>query len=202
MSEADKAYGRGQVIDIINSVIHKIDQKGDTKREIYHYIAELSVIIESLKQDIASHRPEHVANSHIPDANDELDAVVEATAEATNMIMTNCEDIEALAQSLPEEQGRILSGYVTNIYEACTFQDITGQRIKKVVSTLREIEDRIDKIIKTLDQKVGPLKLSNERIEKKVSAENDASLLNGPQMPAKAISQDDIDKLLAEFDNP
>jgi len=86
------------------------------------------------------------------------------------------------------------------IFEACSFQDITGQRIKKVISTLAVIEEKIDRIMDTLGDKVG-VKVSEEKLEKVISVEDDKSLLNGPQLAGKAISQDDIDKLLAEFDN-
>ncbi len=193
-------YGRGQVVDIINSVIHKMGTgKGCDPREIYHHLAELASIIDALKADIASTRPDHLKNSHIPDATDELGAVVSATAEATNSIMTVCEDIEAFAQTLDQAKGEELTAKVTQIYEACTFQDITGQRIKNVITTFKVIEDKIDKIMETLGDAVG-LKAGGERYEKAVSVDDAKSLLNGPQMADKAISQDDIDKLLAEFD--
>jgi chemotaxis protein CheZ len=193
-------YGRGQVIEIINSVINKIDT-GANSRDVFVHIAELAEIIQSLKKDISSHKPEHVVNSHIPDATDELDAVVVATAEATHKIMGVCEEIETIAKDLPENVQNELNARTMQIYEACGFQDITGQRIKNVVTTLRVIEEKIDKIMDTLGNKVG-LKVTEGKMEKKISIDDEKSLLNGPQLPAKAITQEDIDKLLAEFDNP
>lgn len=190
-------YGRGQVIEIINSVITKIDE--GNKRDVYQDIAELAQIIDSLKKEIAASTPEHVKNSHIPDATDELDAVVAATADATNKIMTICEDMESLADTLEGEQKERLVNRVTEIYEACGFQDITGQRIKNVITTLRLIEEKVDHIMQTLGDKVG-LKTGNTQYTKSVSVEDEKSLLNGPQMAEKAITQEDIDKLLAEFD--
>lgn len=191
-------YGRGQVIEIINSVITKIDP-AHSNREVFQQIAELAQIIDDLKKDIAHHQPEHVKNSHIPDATDELDAVVTATAEATHKIMGVCEEMESLADTLDAPARDELTGKVTQIYEACTFQDITGQRIKNVVSTLRVIESKVDKIMEVLGDKVG-LKVSDGKYEKIVSIHDEKSLLNGPQMASKAISQDDIDKLLSDFD--
>jgi len=35
------------------------------------------------------------------------------------------------------------------IFEACSFQDITGQRVTKVVTVLRQIEDRVGKLYRT-----------------------------------------------------
>ncbi|HEU4837937.1 MAG TPA: protein phosphatase CheZ [Micavibrio sp.] len=90
---------------------------------------------------------------------------------------------------------------ITQIYEACGFQDITGQRIRNVVATLQLIEDKIEHIMNSLTETLG-ISVSEERLEKSVSVDDVKSLLNGPQLPDKAITQADIDKLLAEFDNP
>ncbi len=191
---------RGQVVEIINSVINKMDTGKDATREVFLHLSELAQIIDSLKQNISSVQPGHVKNSHIPDATDELGAVVTATAEATNRIMSVCEEIEEIAGNVPAPSGDEIQAKVTQIYEACSFQDITGQRIRNVVATLQIIEQKIDKIMDTLSDTVG-LKLSDEKYEKVISVDDEKSLLNGPQMPDKAVTQDDIDKLLAEFDN-
>lgn len=193
-------YGRGQVIEIINSVIDKMDATSQS-REVFTHIAELAQIIDSLKKDISSYNPEHVKNSHIPDATDELDAVVTATAEATNKIMNVCEEIEEITADLDPGIRELVSSKTGQIYEACSFQDITGQRIRNVVGTLRVIEVKLDQIMGTLGEKVG-IKVSEEKFEKAISVQDEKSLLNGPQLPAKAITQDDIDKLLADFDRP
>ena len=82
------------------------------------------------------------------------------------------------------------------IYEACSFQDITGQRITKVVNTLKTIEAKVTLIIDTFGmhhwQDIAPsIKTDTQK--------PDAHLLNGPQMPAAAMAQADIDALLADF---
>jgi chemotaxis protein CheZ len=192
-------YARGQVIEIINSVIEKVDADKSVTREVFLHLAELAQIIDSLKKDISSVQPGHVKNSHIPDATDELGAVVTATADATNKIMSICEEIETITETVDGQPGEDIRNKITQIYEACGFQDITGQRIRNVVSTLQVIEHKIDTIMTTLNETVG-LKLSDDKYEKVVSINDDKSLLNGPQMPDKAVTQDDIDKLLAEFD--
>ena len=151
------------------------------------------------KSEIAALRVDDINASHIPTATDELDAVVSHTANATNEILDCCEILEGLQTRLAGPDAATLSDAVTRIYEACSFQDITGQRIRNVVSTLRVIETKIDSIMNTLGDKVG-LKTSDGHYEKVISIHDDKSLLNGPQMPDKAITQDDIDRLLAEFD--
>lgn len=194
-------YARGQVIEIIHSVLNKMDADKAASRDVYLHLAELVQIIDSLKKDISSAKPGHVANSHIPDATDELGAVVTATAEATNRIMSMCEEIETIAGGVEGPAADDIRGRITQIYEACGFQDITGQRIRNVVATLQLIEGKIGPIMNSLIETLG-IEVSEERLEKCVSVDEASSLLNGPQLPEKAITQADIDKLLAEFDNP
>jgi len=191
-------YGRGQVIEIINSVVNKIDAGTVNQRELFLHLAEMAQIIDALKKDISSHRPEHVKNSHIPEATDELDEVVKATAEATNTIMGVCEDIQEISGALEVGPQQAINDKVMQIFEAFSFQDITGQRIKKVITTLAVIEGKIDNIMNALGDTVG-VKITDEKHEKIVSVEDDKSLMNGPQLAGQGISQADIDKLLAEF---
>ncbi len=193
-------YGRGQVIEIINSVIDKMDTGKGSRREIVQDIADLAQIIDGLKKDIASTRPEHVKNSHIPDSTAELDAVVAHTAEATHTIMSVCEEIDSIASLLDGVKKAELQDKTQRIYEACTFQDITGQRIRNVIKALTLIEQKIDSMLETLGHKVG-LDVSDSKFQKVVSIHDDKSLLNGPQMQSTAISQEEIDRLLADFDN-
>ncbi len=192
-------YGRGQVLEIINSVIDKMDAGKGSRREIVNDIAELAQIINGLKRDIASTRPEHVKNSHIPDATDELDAVVTHTAEATHAIIAVCEEIDRFAGTLDEDKKAELQSKTRRVYEACSFQDVTGQRIRNVIKALTLIEQKIDSMLETLGHKVG-LDVSDSKFQKVVSIHDEKSLMSGPQLSVSAISQEEIDKLLAEFD--
>ncbi|MFP4312712.1 MAG: protein phosphatase CheZ [Alphaproteobacteria bacterium] len=197
------AYEKDQVLKIINSVIDKIGRNSDFPRDaIYSELSELKKIIDTAKADIGSVRPSDITDTHIPIATDELDAVVEATAEATGHIMDACEVIEEKAGAIGGDNGDIICAEVTKIYEACSFQDITGQRITKVVGALKDIETKVNILLDILSNKMPGLPDSSDNSPAKTppSTIKDDDLLNGPQMPDKAITQDDIDKLLAEFD--
>src|ERR671933_266660 len=88
-------------------------------------LAELEALgreVARAKSEIAALRVEDINASHIPAATDELDAVVEHTAEATNEILDSCEALERLQADLPPVQAEVLGGAVTRIYEACSFQ--------------------------------------------------------------------------------
>jgi chemotaxis protein CheZ len=156
-------------------------------------VEELGRAISSAKTDIAALRVDDITDHDIPFATDELDAIVAHTAHATNAILESCEALDEVSAGVSGEQAAKLQAAVTQIYEACSFQDITGQRITKIVTTLKLIESKVASIISTF----GP---SVEVVRGVARLGTDADLLNGPQLPANAMDQSDIDKLLASFE--
>lgn len=207
MSEVNsKSYERGQVIKIIQSVISKIETSDhtDSKDQIYAQISQLSEVINQLKEDISQSAHSGLNTEEIPNASDHLDEVVVATANATNTIMQSCEDMENIIVDIaPDKQQKIIDE-ITKIYEACSFQDVTGQRITKVIDTLKKMDVIITDLIHKLDIQVGPFPAVSgsvpEASNQNPETPSKKDLLNGPQLVKDAISQDDIDKLLAEFD--
>ncbi|MGI9378694.1 MAG: hypothetical protein ACR2OW_03505, partial [Methyloligellaceae bacterium] len=87
----------------------------------------------------------------IPEAGRELQAVVSATEEATNQIMECAETIMTADPSSPATYHNIINDNIMMIFEACSFQDITGQRISKVVETLTYIDKRVNQFADTLE---------------------------------------------------
>ncbi len=89
----------------------------------------------------------------------------------------------------------------TRIYEACGFQDITGQRVTKVVKTLKDIEERIDALVAAFGSEIEKVKAEQpEPEEKEEKKDSDEDLLHGPQLAKDAKSQAEVDALLARFD--
>jgi len=161
----------------------------------------LATFIDESRHEIASIQAEEVGETLIPGATDELDAIVAATADATDRIMDGTEAIEAIAAEVGGEvEGKIMDA-TTSIYEACTFQDITGQRITKVVSALKAIEEKIDAIVDKFGgiDGIGSGQGKNQAGEGEADI-TDEELLNGPQIPEKASKQDEIDALFASLD--
>lgn len=200
MSTEEHGYRRDQVVEIINSVVTRIEHVGGdaTATGIFQELKALQNIIEEARADIGMTRPGDIKDKHIPTATDELDAVVEATAEATGTIMDACDKIQEVANAAGGDVSNEIEIEVTKVYEACSFQDITGQRITKVVSSLKQIDEKVSALINVLGEKLPVDQLSSEGEEAKTLEE---SLLNGPQSADKAISQDEIDKLLEMFDD-
>jgi chemotaxis protein CheZ len=153
------------------------------------------------KQEIASLQVEDITISHIPSATDELDAIVGHTAAATNEILDVCETLEGVAARVGGTEAEALGTAVTRIYEACSFQDITGQRIGKVVSALKAIEARVAQVTSRFGAAAGQGPPPEAPPAPQAEAESEGRrLANGPQLPGAGVSQADIDKLLADFD--
>lgn len=157
-------------------------------------VAALGRTIANAKAEIAALRVDDITASHIPFATDELDAIVQHTATATDTILEGCETLDAVAGTVDAPASAKLRDATRRIYEACGFQDITGQRITKVVDTLKTIEDKVARILATFGQKaVNPLMPAAE-------PGPDDGLLNGPQLPNQAMGQSDVDRLMASVD--
>jgi chemotaxis protein CheZ len=174
---------------------------GDLTATEASLLAELEALgreVSRAKSEIAALRVEDINQSQIPKATDELDAVVEHTASATNEILDVCEGLEKLQSELSGEAAERLGDAVTRIYEACGFQDITGQRITKVVSALKIIEARVAAVTTRFGSGGGG-PLPEPEVPDAPATEGRA-LASGPQLPAAAASQEDIDRLLASFD--
>src|SRR3546814_7907089 len=99
------------------------------------------------RAEIAELRPDDINSEHLPAATDELTAIVGSTEQANHTIFEAVEGIEALTEQMDTEVGAQVSAAVTSIFEACGFQDITGQRITKVVTALQKIETKVDALL-------------------------------------------------------
>jgi chemotaxis protein CheZ len=173
--------------------------------EVYQLRAELDAMkeaITSTKNEIASlHRSEHQGKGMRRVAG-ELDAVVGSTELATTRILAAVEEIETHANMLRaagvetgnnDHVGAILDR-VVGMYEACNFQDLTGQRIHKIVGVLKFIEERLDRMIDVW----GGLDAFKDLAGSDAPVADDPrALLNGPKLAGDAghVGQDDIDAL-------
>ena len=166
--------------------------------KLYAELEGLARYIADAKAEIAALRPDEIRERHLPTATDELEAIVGATEQATNSILEAVESIESMTGRMePEVSGQVTEA-VTRVYEACNFQDITGQRITKIVKALQHIEAKVDALLAAFGEEIEAYKQANP-----VPAEeraSDGALLNGPQLPDEAAKQAEIDALLASLD--
>jgi chemotaxis protein CheZ len=188
-------FEHGMITEVVRAVLTTISDDLTIKETtLLREVEELGRTIAIAKSEIAALRVDDITDHDIPFATDELDAIVEHTAHATHAILESCEMLDEVSGSVSGDAATKLQDAVTRIYEACSFQDITGQRITKVVTTLKVIEQKVAHIISTFGPNTEPVAQTGNRVA------SDADLLNGPQLPAHAMDQSDIDKLLASFE--
>ncbi len=191
----EPSFDQDMVAEVVRAVLTTISDELTAKEAtLLQEVEELARTIAVAKTEIASLRVDDITDHDIPFATDELDAIVDHTAHATHAILESCEMLDDVGSSIHGEPAAKLQDATTKIYEACSFQDITGQRITKVVTTLKTIEQKVAHIIATF----GP-NLTHAAPGAGAAADKD-HLLNGPQLPAHAMDQSDIDKLLASFE--
>ena len=154
----------------------------------FRYIADF---IQKARDEISGLQANEIKNDRIPGASLELDAVVRDTERATEAIMAEAEKLMAAEPTDLAAYKADVEAAMLRIFEACSFQDLTGQRVNKVISTLRHIEERVTKFANALGVTDAPSEESAEEARKR------ALLLNGPAVNGPSTSQDDIDALFA-----
>jgi chemotaxis regulatin CheY-phosphate phosphatase CheZ len=176
----------------------EVDQRSHIKI-LRRELQELSSHIAETRREIAALKPDDPSANRIMRATEELDAILQSTEHATTEILNGSERIQSVADRLRREQpdlAQILDSEVTDIMTACSFQDITGQRMTKVVNTLRYIERRVHAMIQIWGlEGVEETEVSAVLAEDK-DTRPDAELMHGPPL-RDAISQDAVDMLLA-----
>ena len=166
---------------------------------------ELDLIHEAInrtKQEIAVLHGKSFNGDEMARVTGELGAVVGGTEEATQQILEAAEAIDQAASALvkvksPDQQAQLsedIQDRVVAIFEACNFQDLTGQRISKVMNTMKFIEHHIN-VMMDIWGGVDAIKAHAPAvIDDRVG---DARLLNGPKGIDEVghASQDDIDAM-------
>lgn len=168
-----------------------IDLKSELQG-LFHYIQRVRTEIAAID------RPSDQAFA-FESMGEQLDAIVKATEEATNTIMSSMEKNDDVIDKLRETitdpaQLALLDQITTNgndVFEACSFQDITGQRVNKVVKSITYIEERVNALVMIW----GKDQLADVEVEIHHEKTEDEELLNGPQLDGEALDQAAIDAL-------
>jgi chemotaxis protein CheZ len=220
VSEGAEAIQRRELINTINELCRDLLQGAELGASLEHQariqafaeelnearlikneIINLSRAIDTTKREIAAIRYKSANFERIADVSGELDEVVADTERATNTILSKCEQIEGLVTAIHRqglaavtaEEVEGMGETIFHIYEACNFQDITGQRINRVVGALKYIEERVDAMMHVWGGK--EIFAAIPLPEAEVLSEDEA-LLNGPaRANEERASQEDIDSL-------
>jgi chemotaxis protein CheZ len=200
-------------------------------REMRQEMKELAALIMDFKKDLASKvQPgiSEVRTKYIPQATDQLEEIIASTENAANRIMDNLETMEryteeakgALAdlkhgladgKSEPHRFKDVIESTESRLaeclsligdsFEQMSFQDLTGQRIKRTIDLVNLMEERLKKTLLSFGIKITEKNRNpgisgddlNSTVKKKLSD------LSGPQRSGEGMNQADIDKLLASM---
>jgi chemotaxis protein CheZ len=174
-------------------------------------MSSIQVAIHETKMQVVSLHTVEAKVVAVPHAAGELNAVVFDTESATNKILAAAETIEMLAGTVQSEQtpqlknrrAQEIAAQVAVIYEACNFQDITGQRIQRVCDTLNYVESRISRMAEVwggLDHLAGLMSSEIKSMESKQAMLGTHGLANGPKLASQADGHVDQLAIDALFD--
>jgi chemotaxis protein CheZ len=171
-----------------------------------HELEAMASGIAQTRREIASIKPaegEPPGSDRIVAATEELDLVLRSTENATAEILTAAEALQALSGEFRKNGGDAafcdeIDNHSTNLMLACSFQDLTGQRMSKVVNALRYIEQRVNSMIEIW----GVTKDDAKEAAPQIDGRPDAHLLNGPQKDGEGVDQAAIDRMLNGGDAP
>ncbi len=166
----------------------------ERKGELLGVLEYLSLYIRRTREEVSTLKQEDRGGAFLSSTTDELEEILTETANAANEIMSAAEAIEEIGAKADPETSAALCDAVTRIYEASAFQDITGQRITKVVRALQHIEGRIAALAEACDD--GTVR--DTAVLAVEEADGDAGLLNGPQLGKNANTQSEIDRLFGD----
>lgn len=179
-------------------------------------VLDLAEAITQMKREVQQLSGKGESDDHFDTATVELEAIVAQTETATSEILEAAEKIQEVVWTLREEganetQCDIIESKIIDVYTACSFQDLTGQRSNKVVRLVSYVERRVASMMEILgisepksaaaddglssDARAEPSDLAAHQED---DARPDAHLLNGPAMEGDANEQGDIDALMFE----
>ncbi|MGQ9569272.1 MAG: protein phosphatase CheZ [Thermodesulfovibrionales bacterium] len=179
-----------------DKAIQNIMKKGQSE-----LFAEVGKVTRKLHDSLTAFREsinpkfKEIATVEVPNAIDRLQFVIDKTEEAANKTLGVIEkyilNMDELASHIrnikePEDSVTYLRGFknsleddLTEILTAQSFQDITGQTLKKVIKLVGDIEEELVRLITNFG-----LKIEQRAITETASTN---------------ISQNDVDNLLKEF---
>ncbi len=193
---------RGDIQGIARKIDSFVNLDHNEIDRVRNEVLGIASRIEQTKREIGALKHPLAQEDKLSSASMELSSVVAQTEDATSRIFDGVERIEEISREVramnidefAKDRVSEISDMCTGIIEACSFQDLTGQRINKVVRTLAFIEERVQKMLEIWGPgEIGQMPLPDENpLHVK---DTGGVVLHGPQDADKTNSQADIDKL-------
>ncbi|WP_461209554.1 protein phosphatase CheZ [Desulfocurvus sp. DL9XJH121] len=222
-----------EISEVLSKTLTRALKEGEFFRKVNDDMREgLEKIykeINKTKEDVAKGLPQpEQTNELINQASDQLDAILKSTEDATVAIM----DIVEAHQQRVINVGEVLQQFRTGgaskdnvnelielnkrnqqdlmeIMTALSFQDLTGQRIKKIITALKSIEEIVFNVYMSTGLKVRVRDQEPEKDDQDIEKETQQKLealekgkaVKGSKLegPSEGTSQADVDDLLAQL---
>lgn len=208
-AERNRTTDTKSVLDELSAFQAQIlgSQKDVRLEVLQSELREMAKSISETRADIATLQSDDVSTDRIEAATGELDAIVDATENATSSILAAAEELQMISEKLRESGVDAsfcddIEMHTTDIFMSCSFQDLTGQRISKVVTTLHFLEQRVNMMIEVWGVEKGgpdgPVSSGSTELSPAARGDKrpDAAILGGPSVAGEGFSQDEIDAML------
>lgn len=119
--------------------------------------------------------------------------VIDHTRSATDTVLGTAEDLIA-AEETGEAYRALVEDRMMRLMEACSFQDLTGQRLSRVAEALNAMDQRLKNFAEIVKPRAGHVCRAAE--EETREEWRQRHLISGPG-GAGAIDQDTVDGLMA-----
>jgi hypothetical protein len=178
---------------------------------IYQMKAELAAVQDQAENQDQAEGFGHTTSgqqTRLQEASAALDSIIKQTEQATSSILSSAEHIQETAWTMREEgvdsqYCDTLDQDATDIYTSCSFQDLTSQKITKIVAVLRYLEERINAITESIslsETVLGETVLDEAALSEKnsnIPAPQEHSRLRQEAI-YNPISQTDVDGMILE----
>ncbi|MEA3028485.1 MAG: chemotaxis protein CheZ [Alphaproteobacteria bacterium] len=163
-----------------------------------HELGLIYAAVERTRHEMSAPGADAPGSGRTARACRELAAIVGGTERAAQSILQAAEDIDEAANTLSasarhghdQALAHDIRDRVVQIFEACNFQDLTGQRVAHVLATLKHVEEHIARLMTIWHrvERFTPVVFDDD-------ARGDQRLLNGPKLPEDRghSTQHDID---------
>ncbi|MCP1337645.1 protein phosphatase CheZ [Futiania mangrovi] len=168
---------------------------GGLDTRLYAEFRDMADYVARAKAEILALQPRDLKEEQLPRAGRELTAIVSQTEQATHAIMEAAEALMNARAETVDDYRALIDAKVTEIFEACSFQDITGQRIAKVIETLDHIDSRLTDLVRVTSES-GDAPAPHVPSAPSAGTAARVSLLNGPALDGDGVSQAQVDALL------
>lgn len=128
----------------------------------------------------------------------EIETIVKELEDSFNAILDAAEKIDELADSAPEAAAEQIRDSVGFLYTSSGVQDLAGQRLTRIRQLVEEISALQGQSEPEDERKRDKSSEIEEKYEDGSASERD--LLNGPQLPGSAASQQEVDALFENLD--